>query len=134
MAYGIIQNGVIVNAVEASDAFAAERGWVKLTGGAAIGWNYADGVFKPPASPVVDPSIAYVPVPLFRQRLEKLGLFEDFAGYLAQNPVLMLKVLSLEAGIDPAYPDLHTAFTTMSVPQDAQDYLLAPPSVGVPDV
>lgn len=82
----------------------------------------------------VDPTANFIPVPLLRQRLEKLGLFEDFSAYLAQYPVLMLKVLSLESGVDPAYPDLLAAFDTMQVPQNARAYLLAPPSVGVPDV
>jgi len=82
----------------------------------------------------VDPTANFVPVPLLRQRLEKLGLFEDFSAYLAQYPVLMLKVLSLETGVDPAYPDLIAAFDSMNVPQSARNYLLAPPSAGVPDV
>lgn len=86
------------------------------------------------ASAPVDPTANFIPVPLLRQRLEKLGLFEDFSAYLAQYPVLMLKVLSLESGVDPTYPDLLAAFDAMAVPQNVRAYLLAPPSVGVPDV
>lgn len=48
MAYGIIENGVVVNAVEASAAFAASQGWIKLTGGAGIGWGYDGETFTPP--------------------------------------------------------------------------------------
>lgn len=86
----------------------------------------------PPAP--VDPVPYYVPVPMLRQRLEKLGMFDDFAAYLALNPPLSFKVLTLEEGVDPAYPDLVVAFDAMSVPQSARDYLLAHPSVGVPDI
>ncbi|WP_152045511.1 hypothetical protein [Aureimonas psammosilenae] len=76
----------------------------------------------------------FIPVPMLRQRIEKLGMWEDFGAYLAQNPAEMLKVLTLEGGVDPAYPAIIAAFEAMSVPQVARDYILASPSVGVPDV
>lgn len=101
---------------------------------AAEKWIMVD---KPPAPEpepqTVDPYAHYVPVPLLRQRLEKLGLFDDFSAYLAQFPTLMFKVLSLERGVDPEYPDLLTAFDAMSVPQATRDYLMAHPSLGVQD-
>ncbi|WP_210318515.1 hypothetical protein [Aureimonas endophytica] len=77
---------------------------------------------------------ALIPVFMLRQRIEKLGMWDDFAAYLAQNPAEMLKVLTLENGVDPAYPAIAAAFQAMSVPQAARDYILASPSVGVPDV
>ena len=55
MAFGIIENGRIINAVEAADAFAAEQGWVKLTGSAGIGWSYAGGKFTAPPAPAAPP-------------------------------------------------------------------------------
>ena len=81
-----------------------------------------------------DPYAHFMPIPLLRQRLEKLGLFDDFSAYLAQFPTLMFKVLSLERGVDPAYPDLITAFDAMTVPQSIRDYLMADPAMGVPDI
>ena len=83
--------------------------------------------------PEPNPLAGYIPVPLFRQRLEKLGLFDDFSAYLAQYPPLMFKVLSLEAGLDPANSDILSAFDAMSVPEDVRSYLTANPSVGVPE-
>lgn len=38
--YAIIENGVVVNAVIAEPEYAAEQGWVALTAGAGIGWDY----------------------------------------------------------------------------------------------
>lgn len=50
MAYAVIQNGVVVNIVEAAPDFAAAQGWVKLTG-AGIGWTYDGSTFSPPPPP-----------------------------------------------------------------------------------
>lgn len=81
-----------------------------------------------------EPAVQFIPVPLLRQRIEKLELWDDFCAYLILNPAAMLKVLTLEAGVDPSYPDLVQAFSDLHVPSDAQAYILAPPSAGVPDV
>ena len=58
MRYGIIENGVVVNAVVADAEFAAANGWVALDEFAGPGWTYADGVFTAPVipEPVVPPA------------------------------------------------------------------------------
>ncbi|MDY8108246.1 hypothetical protein U0C82_03665 [Fulvimarina sp. 2208YS6-2-32] len=48
MAYGIVQNGVVANAAEATSDFAASQGWPELPAGIGIGWRYEDGEFLPP--------------------------------------------------------------------------------------
>jgi len=97
------------------------------------GYEWQDGGWAESSAPV-EPSISFIPVPLLRQRIEKLGMLDAFSAYLAQNPAEMLKLLTLEAGVDPAYPAIAAAFDAMSVPQQARDYILAPSSAGVPDV
>ncbi|WP_152048232.1 hypothetical protein [Aureimonas psammosilenae] len=88
--------------------------------------------FEPiPYAPSDEP--AFVPVAMLRQRIEKLGMWDDFAAYLAQNPAEMLKVLTLEGGVDPTYPAITAAFEAMKVPEAARAYILAQPSAGVPD-
>lgn len=53
MRAAIIQNGKVVNIVEADEAFAAEQGWV-LTDTAQIGWSYDGQTFTPPAGPSIE--------------------------------------------------------------------------------
>jgi hypothetical protein len=43
--FAIIENGKVVNAVVAEADYAAEQGWVALTGSASIGWDYSNGQF-----------------------------------------------------------------------------------------
>lgn len=74
-----------------------------------------------------------IPISMLRQRVEKLGLMDDFSAYLFQYPPLALKLLSLENGVDPADPSFAAAFTAMQIPQVYQDYILAPASAGVPE-
>jgi hypothetical protein len=45
MAYAIIENNIVINAVEAQEEFALANGWVELQGEAGIGWSYIDGAF-----------------------------------------------------------------------------------------
>ena len=45
MAYAIIENNIVINAVEAEAEIALVNGWVELQGDAGIGWSYIDGVF-----------------------------------------------------------------------------------------
>jgi hypothetical protein len=45
MAYAIIENNIVINAVEAEEELALANGWVELQGEAGIGWSYIDGVF-----------------------------------------------------------------------------------------
>jgi hypothetical protein len=45
MAYAIIENNIVINAVEAEAEFALANGWVELQGEAGIGWSYVDGGF-----------------------------------------------------------------------------------------
>tara|TARA_R110000868_G_scaffold55779_1_gene173267 strand:- start:257 stop:502 length:246 start_codon:yes stop_codon:yes gene_type:complete len=43
--FAIIENGLVVNAVVAEADYAAQQGWVLLTEGAGIGWDYTNGQF-----------------------------------------------------------------------------------------
>lgn len=79
----------------------------------------------------VDTTAKFIPLPMLRQRIEKLGMWDAFAGYIAQFPTLWLRLFSLESGVDPAYPDFIPAFDEMDIPQVYRDYILAPPSAGV---
>lgn len=51
MVYGIIENGIVANAVLATPEYAAEHGWVELPAGAGIGWRYDGHAFSPPPLP-----------------------------------------------------------------------------------
>lgn len=44
--YAVIEDGRVINAVEADEAFAAEQGWVGLTGHAGIGWLWDGEAFS----------------------------------------------------------------------------------------
>lgn len=46
--YGVIEGGVVVNAVLAEEDFAAEQGWVFLPFGVGIGWLYDGSAFSAP--------------------------------------------------------------------------------------
>lgn len=95
-------------------------------------WQEYQDRLNAPVTP--DPSASYIPVYLLRQRVEKLGMMDDFAAYLFQYPSLALKILSLESGVDPTDPNFSAAFAAMNVPQEARDYILAPASAGVPEI
>jgi hypothetical protein len=43
--FAIIENEKVVNTVVADHAYAAEQGWVELSGEASIGWDYVNGQF-----------------------------------------------------------------------------------------
>ena len=43
--YAIIENGKVINTVVANDDYASAQGWVQLTGGAGINWDYTNGQF-----------------------------------------------------------------------------------------
>jgi len=75
MAYAVIKDGVVINAVESEPDFAEEQGWIELPVSAGIGWLYVDGAFSPPPPPV-----AAVPSVVSR-RQAKLALLA--AGKLA---------------------------------------------------
>lgn len=45
MAYAIIENDIVVNAVVSEPEYAEQQGWVLLTGEAWIGWSYINGEF-----------------------------------------------------------------------------------------
>lgn len=55
--FAIIENGKVVNAVVAEVDYAAEQGWVELTGDAGVDWDYVDGQFvdNRPVPEVVTP-------------------------------------------------------------------------------
>jgi hypothetical protein len=43
--FAIVENKKVVNTVVADHAYAAEQGWVELSGEASIGWDYVNGKF-----------------------------------------------------------------------------------------
>lgn len=51
MSYGIIQAGKLVNIVEATAEFAAQRGWPEVPAGYGIGDLYSGGKFTKPVAP-----------------------------------------------------------------------------------
>ena len=55
--FAIIENGKVVNAVVSEADYAAEQGWVELTGSAGIDWDYVNGQFvdNSPVPVVVTP-------------------------------------------------------------------------------
>ena len=67
--YAIIKNGKVVNAVVAEADYAAEQGWVELSGDAGVDWDYINGQFvdNRPAPVVVEP-----PAPTKEQLLAEL--------------------------------------------------------------
>jgi hypothetical protein len=69
------------------------------------------------------PPVRYVPVPLVRQRLEAAGQWEAVAAVLMQNPAAMLRVLTLEQGIDPANEEAREMLTAAGADPDV---ILAP--------
>lgn len=66
MSYAIIENGLVVNAVEAEADYAAEQSWVLLPKSAGIGWSYIDGAFVD-LRPLSEPEPA--PAPFTREEL-----------------------------------------------------------------
>ncbi|MBB3996872.1 hypothetical protein [Aureimonas pseudogalii] len=93
-----------------------------------------DEIAALPPVPMPDPYAHFIPAALFRQRAEKMGIWEDLATFLAQSPPLWMKVLTLERGLDPEFPDLIAGFDQMNIPQPVRAFLLAHPSEGVPDI
>ena len=71
--FAIIENGKVVNVVVAEADFAAEQGWVELTGHAGIDWDYVNGQFvdNRPIPEVVTPPVA--PAPTREELLAQLN-------------------------------------------------------------
>ena len=68
--YAIIENGKVANTVVAEADYAAQQGWVELTGNAGIGWDYANGQFVD-NRPVPTPETA--PTPTKEQLMAQLA-------------------------------------------------------------
>ena len=68
--FAVIQDGKVVNTVVAEIDYAAEQGWVALTGVVCIGWDYVDGQFvdNRPVPEVVTP-----PAPTREELLAQLN-------------------------------------------------------------
>jgi len=68
--FAIIQDEKVVNTVVAEADFAAEQGWVELTGVVGIGWDYVNGQFvdNRPVPEVVTP-----PAPTREELLAQLN-------------------------------------------------------------
>lgn len=76
MRYAIIEAGVVVNAVLAEPAYAAEHGWVELPDNAGPGWLYDGHKFTAP--PVPPPAVPQI-VSMRQARLALLA-----AGHLSK--------------------------------------------------
>jgi hypothetical protein len=68
--FAIIENGKVVNTVVSEADYAAEQGWVELTGSASIDWDYVNGQFvdNRPVPVVVTP-----PTPTKEELLAQLN-------------------------------------------------------------
>ena len=68
--FAVIENRKVINIVVAEADYAAEQGWVELTGFAGIDWDYVDGQFvdNRPAPEVVTP-----PAPTKEELLAQLN-------------------------------------------------------------
>ena len=69
------------------------------------GWVWDGASFNPPPAHDSPPAIRYIPVSLVRQRMEEAGRLEALGAVLLANPGVMVKVFSLEQGVDPTDPD-----------------------------
>ena len=74
MSYGILENDVIVNVVEASAEFAEEQGWIELPQNATIGWTYSAGTFEPPATQPQEPFFPTLTRKQLRNGLLSIGV------------------------------------------------------------
>jgi hypothetical protein len=57
--FAVIENGKVVNSLVAEADYAAEQGWVELTGSAGIDWDYINGQFvdnRPAPEPAPAPT------------------------------------------------------------------------------
>lgn len=70
--YAIIENGKVVNTVVADDEFAAEQGWVLLTGDAGKDWEYVNGQFID-SRPVLVETTESTPEPTKEELLAQLN-------------------------------------------------------------
>ena len=68
--FAIIENGKVVNTVVAEADYAAEQGWVELTGTAGMDWDYVNGQFidNRPVPEVITP-----PAPTKEELLAQLN-------------------------------------------------------------
>jgi hypothetical protein len=68
--FAVIENGKVINTLVADEAYAAEQGWIELTGYAGIGWDYVDGQFvdNRPVPEVITP-----PAPTKEELLAQLA-------------------------------------------------------------
>ncbi len=89
MAYAEISNGVVVNSVEASVAFAEAHSLVLMPEGVGIGWLYQSGTFTPPA-PATDP------IPDMAERRK-----EALASAMAYGNAITARETSQWAGVEP---------------------------------
>jgi hypothetical protein len=73
----------------------------------APGWRWDGSAFLPPAPPP-PPGPTYIPAGILRERMEAAGKWDAMAAMLvdlmATQPGLVLKLLTLNEGVDPADP------------------------------
>jgi hypothetical protein len=65
-----------------------------------LGWNYDGSGFSEPAPPQSNPAKRYVKVSLVRERMEAAGKWENLVAILQTDMAKLIKVLTLEIGVD----------------------------------
>jgi len=81
MRYAIVQDGKVVNIVEASPRVAEANGWADLPDGAGIGDTYADGQFTRAVADNV-PTFEPVPRHVAKMAAIQIGLWPALVAYL----------------------------------------------------
>lgn len=67
-----------------------------------VGWNYdGSGFSNPPPPPAVAPPKRYIKVSIIRERMEELGKWDNLVNILSNDMPKLVKVLTLDLGIDP---------------------------------
>ncbi len=68
--FAVIENGKVVNTVVAEADYAAEQGWIALTDGASVGWDYVNGQF---VDNIPVPEVVTPPAPTKEQLLAQIN-------------------------------------------------------------
>lgn len=98
--YGVIADGIVVNAVLAEEDFAAEQGWVLLPEGVGPKWLYDGSSFSPPLPPAPP-----TPEEISALRLEAYRNQSDPIFFQAQRGLATMdEWLAKVAEIEALYP------------------------------
>lgn len=101
--YGVIESGVVVNAVLAEEDFAAEQGWVLLPEGVGPTWLYDGSTFSAPL-PYVPPKEVQEAARAAAYRAEADPLFFQAQRGKATEAEWLDKIAEIEARFP--YPEV----------------------------